>query len=220
MVETAPFKHKGIARPGERIVYPAINVSVRVTRHANFYLYNIVFPMGLFSLMGILAPFAIPLEDGGTRIGITLTLVLTAAAYKFAISQMVPTVSYLTLIDVYVLEQAGLIALVTVQNCVVGSVSGPLARVFPFYITDEFDLFTLIAIFLLWIFLQLKMTYLWRKFELERDAHKGDPHLFLHGQHGAPPAWRPRVFACAQATSSNQTTDLRRAQNALRCTNV
>eukprot|EP00966_Prymnesium_polylepis_P248373 5742394-Prymnesium_polylepis.1 len=59
-------------------------------------------PMASFVLLSF-TQYPIDYDDSGTRLSITLTLVLTAAAYKFAVSSMVPTISYLTLLDKYVL---------------------------------------------------------------------------------------------------------------------
>jgi len=136
-LEVFTFEHKGLVPPGGGApnMYPAVNIAVRVARHTTYYLFNIVVAMGLFSLMAILAPLAMPYHAGSDRLGIALTLVLTAAAYKLAISTMVPTVSYLTLLDKYILEQGAIISLVTLENILMASSSenGPLKQVFSGY---------------------------------------------------------------------------------------
>ena len=96
------FEHTGI---GGSIVYPAVRIACRVSRLSSYYILNIVVPMGLFSFLSILAALAMPIDKSPERIGLALTLVLTAAAYKFAIASMVPTVSYTTLADKYILSQ-------------------------------------------------------------------------------------------------------------------
>lgn len=136
-LEVFTYHRKGLVPPGGGApnLYPAANIAVRVSRHTSYYLLNIVVAMGIFSLMAILAPLAVPYHAGADRLGIALTLVLTAAAYKLAISGMVPTVSYLTLLDKYILEQAGIISLVTLENVLMASSSEatPLKQVFSNY---------------------------------------------------------------------------------------
>ena len=50
-------------------------------------------------------------EDMAVRLTVSLTLTLTAAAYKVAIESMTPNIGYLTLLDKYVLGCALFIAL-------------------------------------------------------------------------------------------------------------
>ena len=166
------FDHRGIvATHGDTVnTYPAVAVSVRVFREPDFYFYNIALWMGLFSLLAIGTGVAVQHTEVADRIAVSLTLVLTAAAYKFVILSMVPRVSYLTLIDLYVNEQAIILALVTVENSVIGYISGPRQLVYPGNMTTEADegetqgynenegnkFWALLVIFILWILSQLK----------------------------------------------------------------
>ena len=167
------FDHRGIvATHDDKIVntYPAVAVSVRVFREPDFYFYNIALWMGLFSLLAIGTGVAVQHTEAGDRIAVSLTLVLTAAAYKFVILSMVPRVSYLTLIDQYVNEQGIILALVTVENSMIGYISGPRQLVYPGNMTTEADegetqgynenegnkFWALLVIFILWILSQLK----------------------------------------------------------------
>jgi hypothetical protein len=170
-LEVKCWEHKGIGVAGGSNFYPAVNVSARVFRHSAYYVYNVVVPMAMFSLLAVLVPLAIPRQDTGNRLGVALTLVLTAAAYKFSIASMVPTVSYLTLIDHYVLEQAGIIALVTIQNCVIGFEMGPIGELSSnFSISAEADLTTLMIILALWVLSQAKTVITWTRKVRERST--------------------------------------------------
>ena len=60
----------------------------------------------VFSLMAALA-FMVPRDDVGTRLSVSLTLVVTAATYKFAIGQQLPEIAYLTLLDRYIITTSG-----------------------------------------------------------------------------------------------------------------
>jgi hypothetical protein len=81
--------------------FPAVQLTVKVRRISGFYMVNVVAPMFCFVLLSLLQ-WVVPRTDAVSRLGISLTLVLTAAAYKLAVSTMVPAISYLTLLDKYV----------------------------------------------------------------------------------------------------------------------
>jgi hypothetical protein len=69
-----------------------------------------VLPLGVIAMMANM-PFLVPLTDMAVRLTVSLTLTLTAAAYKVAIESMTPNIGYLTLLDKYVLGCALFIAL-------------------------------------------------------------------------------------------------------------
>ena len=166
------FDHRGIVATHDDTVntYPAVAVSVRVFREPDFYFYNIAVWMGLFSLLAIGTGAAVQHTEAADRIAVSLTLVLTAAAYKFVILSMVPRVSYLTLIDQYVNEQGIILALVTVENSMIGYISGPRQLLYPGNTTAEadegetqgynenegFKFWALLVIFILWILSQIR----------------------------------------------------------------
>jgi len=149
-----------------RAIYPAISIACRLHRRPSFYLYNVVVPLGLFSLLSILGAASIPYNATADRLSVSLALVLTAAAYKSSIASMVPTISYLTLVDKYVLSQGLLIMLVALQNCLMGMVSGggSLAILFP-----ENDLtvpalangIAILVLFGMWCVCQLWFFFTW-----------------------------------------------------------
>jgi hypothetical protein len=58
---------------------------------------------------------------------VNLTLVLTAVAFKFVVSQNLPNISYLTLLDKYVLTSFVMLFIVVVENAVVAKLSVDLA---------------------------------------------------------------------------------------------
>ena len=45
---------------------------------------------------------AVPPDEPGDRLGVTVTLLLTSVAFKYAVAQGLPTISYLTLLVIYV----------------------------------------------------------------------------------------------------------------------
>ncbi|XP_019633822.1 PREDICTED: neuronal acetylcholine receptor subunit alpha-9-I-like [Branchiostoma belcheri] len=97
--------------------YPVYNITAHVQRKSSFYLWNTV--LILFIIIALsFTVFSIPLEDHKDRLGITFTLLLTTVAFKLVVSQYLPTVSYLTLLDKYVLGCVIFQCVVAVQNTV------------------------------------------------------------------------------------------------------
>ena len=77
--------------------------------------------MGLFALLSI-GTFSLPqTEFAADRLGIPVSLLLTSTAYSLTVSEQIPKVGYLTVLEAYVLLSAlfiGLICLgVILLNC-------------------------------------------------------------------------------------------------------
>eukprot|EP00435_Cladocopium_sp_Y103_P035060 s2091_g9.t1 len=53
----------------------------------------------------------------GGRLGATLTFLLTAVAYKYLVAEMVPRISYNTMLDWYVLVCWAFLLLMVLENC-------------------------------------------------------------------------------------------------------
>ena len=90
--------------------FPRLNISVMVKRRPGYTLWSVALPVGVIAMMANIQ-FLVPLTDITTRLTVSLTLTLTAAAYKLAIESMTPNIGYLTLLDKYVLGCALFIAL-------------------------------------------------------------------------------------------------------------
>lgn len=101
-------------------VYPAFAMRVRVCRKWMYHFFNIAVPIQAFSILALALPICLPQEESANRLSVTLALVITAAAYKFATSSMCPPVAYLTLLDAYILSVSGVLLLCAVQNAVLG----------------------------------------------------------------------------------------------------
>ena len=99
--------------------YPTITISARVYRKPEFVLINVALPMAVFVIMGALQ-FAVPVENQEVRLGVTLTLILTAASYKSTISDLTPDIAYLTFADKYILMMNLMIFLLVVEGALAG----------------------------------------------------------------------------------------------------
>ena len=81
--------------------YPSLEVTLHVHRKSGYYLINVVIPTSLLALTSMLQ-WRVPAEDVTDRLQQNYALLLTAVAYKLVTAQMLPTVSYLTLLDKFV----------------------------------------------------------------------------------------------------------------------
>lgn len=79
-------------------MFPAMNISIKIIRKPEYYVFNVTVPMIIFNCLAFLQ-FTISPEFVPERLSISLTLVLTVAAYKFAVASLVPALSYMTMLD-------------------------------------------------------------------------------------------------------------------------
>ncbi len=103
-------------------VYPRFNFRTRLARKSGYYASNVAIPIGIISALSIIS-MSIN-EDGSRletadRLGITLTLLLTAVAYKFVVASSLPTLSYQTLLDKYVWCCFAFMIIISIENAIV-----------------------------------------------------------------------------------------------------
>jgi len=106
-------------------MFPSIKLSVYLQRRPKFYIINISFPMMVFAALTFLQ-YEIEPSKVGVRLGNTLTLVLTAAAFKFGIVGLVPSLCYLTLMDHYIFAMWGFIIFASVAGAIIPRLSPPV----------------------------------------------------------------------------------------------
>ena len=92
-----------IYQPTNERSYPVVCTEACLRRKPAFYLLNICVPMAIFGIISF-GQYALEIETYvADRLNFSLVTVLTAAAYKLATGQLVPHVSYVTALDIYVL---------------------------------------------------------------------------------------------------------------------
>jgi len=106
-----------IAPPDD--VYPTVRISTRVYRDPTYIVINMCVPMILFMLTQMLQ-FFMPTGDQEGRLAVTLTVLLTANAYKTVTLHMTPNISYLTLVDKYVQWMSSIMILNVAEGAAVG----------------------------------------------------------------------------------------------------
>ena len=102
--------------------YPHYTIRMSVKRKFKFYIYNLLPIMFLITALTF-SSFAVEAESYISRIHISLTLLLTSVAFKYNVQQYVPRVSYLTLIDKYIMWSMIFQSLVALRNIISGFLS-------------------------------------------------------------------------------------------------
>lgn len=116
-------------RNEDGVQYATLDIKICLWRSCNFYIYNFVVPIFLMVLLSFVS-FATECSDFADRMQIDLTLVLTLAAFKYATAQYIPTMSYLTYLDKYIIASFLYITLVTGQSVLCYSLAEEIQSVF------------------------------------------------------------------------------------------
>jgi hypothetical protein len=82
--------------------FPMLRAGVYMRRQCDAYCWNIIVPMFVMTSMSYVVS-ELPCDDLESRLSNDLALLLAAVAYKFVAAQGLPTLSYLTLLDKYVM---------------------------------------------------------------------------------------------------------------------
>lgn len=77
------------------------SIKIKLRRKSEGWLKNVILLLWLICSCAF-AAFSLAPEDLGDRFGIVLTLLLTATAFKFVVSDSLPKVTYMTVLDKYV----------------------------------------------------------------------------------------------------------------------
>jgi hypothetical protein len=94
-----------------------LNISLRVQRKASYYLINVALVMLLICSFSFCA-WSVHPADVASRHGVDFNLILTAVAFKLVLTSMLPPVSYVTLLDMYVMSCFLFLSLATVCHSV------------------------------------------------------------------------------------------------------
>ena len=102
-------------RDEDGVAYSTIRLIVNIERRYWFFFWNIVFPV--FILVNLsFSSFLLGESALIDRLTVTLTLILTMFALKFAVSQYLPPTNYLTYLDRYVVISYVMLSIVAAQN--------------------------------------------------------------------------------------------------------
>lgn len=97
-------------------------MTIGFERQPWYYLSNIVLVLFLITLMAAYT-FSIDVTDAASRLELNFTLVLTSVAFKYTVSSYLPRITYLTLMDKYVLATFVFLGVVGFENASVAVLS-------------------------------------------------------------------------------------------------
>ena len=104
-----------------------LSIRLRVERDPGFYFGSIILPNFLIVAAAFAAfPVSIDEEDLGfiaDRLSISVTLMLTAVAFRYVITEQLPKVTYLTVMDYYLLLGFIMLTLLIFENAFIGITS-------------------------------------------------------------------------------------------------
>lgn len=106
--------------PGGQGVTSAMVLTVNVQRQSWFMVRLIVMPLGLIVVLSW-SVFWMDRSSVGDRINVSFVGILTAAAYQIVVSDIMPRVSYMTLLDVFLSISFWIMCASVVINLIVGA---------------------------------------------------------------------------------------------------
>eukprot|EP00455_Lapot_gusevi_P034578 TRINITY_DN3817_c0_g2_i2.p1 TRINITY_DN3817_c0_g2~~TRINITY_DN3817_c0_g2_i2.p1 ORF type:complete len:366 (+),score=59.01 TRINITY_DN3817_c0_g2_i2:78-1175(+) len=106
----------------KRATYSEFHFRLRAIRNSGYYVWNVAAVVFLIVTLSLIS-FTIPPSEISDRLSITLTLMLTAVAFKLVVAESLPKMSGLTLLDKYVFAAFMFVYLVAIQNGLVGLAS-------------------------------------------------------------------------------------------------
>ncbi|XP_022088447.1 glycine receptor subunit beta-like isoform X2 [Acanthaster planci] len=112
---------------GSHRVYPKYHLTMYAKRKALYYFWNLALVLMLIVCLSF-ASFAVSADQPEDRLSVTLTLLLTAVAFKYVAAQALPPISYLTLLDKYVIFCLVFQCTAVCQNAVASAFATPDSR--------------------------------------------------------------------------------------------
>ncbi len=121
-------------------VYSELMVKLQARRLYASYIWNVGLVVGMIVSLCFLT-FCIDVTDISSRLSTTLTLLLTAVAFKFVVGESLPKIAYLTLMDKYMLVAFTFLYSIAIENGVV--------TLFP--VTDEQNLPQIVDLYFMYV---------------------------------------------------------------------
>ncbi|CAF2981366.1 unnamed protein product [Rotaria sp. Silwood2] len=99
-------------------VHPVLICTCHVGRKCGYYIWNAYFLIFLITSAS-LCTFAIPPSNAHGRLQITCTLLLTSVTFRWVVNKSLPTISYLTALDIYAIASIVALCIINVFHGVV-----------------------------------------------------------------------------------------------------
>ncbi len=97
----AEFEARPVKLRQQGMTMAGFSASLPAQRYANYYIFKVIAPLLVIVAMSW-AAFWIDPKQSATQIGMAATSLLTLIAYRFLLGNLVPKVSYLTRLDVFI----------------------------------------------------------------------------------------------------------------------
>ncbi len=110
-----------IERPRDPVPYSRLTYNITIDRKTGFYLWKIFLPLIVIVAISWVV-FWMNREMLGRRAGVSVTAILTVIAYQFVVSEAIPRVSYLTVLDKVLLLSTLMIAATLLESLIVEAV--------------------------------------------------------------------------------------------------
>ncbi|XP_056005391.1 gamma-aminobutyric acid receptor subunit rho-2-like [Ostrea edulis] len=146
---TETYRDETTVEYARSTVHPILHVQCRVARRIGYFVWNIIFIVFLIIALTF-ASYSIEV-DSSDRLAVNITLFLTAVAFKLVVKQSLPTISYLTYLDLYVLAALIFLALNATQNAAVKY----LASIYPVSEVTLYDRYSIIGLFIIFLFFHI-----------------------------------------------------------------
>jgi len=118
LLEVDMATHTAEDKPGKSVT--TMFVACKVSRKSFGVCMRTMFVMFLV-ILASLCPFALdPVSSLQDRLGLIFTMMLTAAAYATVVADSLPSLGYLTFLDMYILMSFAFFVVEAVQACIVG----------------------------------------------------------------------------------------------------
>jgi uncharacterized membrane protein len=129
-------------------------IEIQVSRRSGYYVWKVI---AIAAMIVVLSWVVFLLDAGnlGSRFGVSITLILATVAFRYVVSEITPRVSYLTLLDWFLLGCFVLIFLSALETVTVHLVQrrgtgAAMARRIDRWSLAAFPLLFLLFNFLLW----------------------------------------------------------------------
>jgi hypothetical protein len=161
--------------------YSRAYIALMAKRKPNYYMWNIYIMLLILGSLSFTV-FSVHAEETGDRLGIMLTLVLALVAFKLVLAQSLPSISYLTMLDVYTLGSMILMFFISIFNAILPSLAMELDDLF---FADRVIFLLSMALWVIlnvWFLAKTLMLSINREKKVKKINHSFDLHRKSSGQ--------------------------------------
>ncbi|CAF0867600.1 unnamed protein product [Didymodactylos carnosus] len=107
---------------GDRIKHGVVVCTCHVARKCGYFFWNLYFLVFLITSASF-CTFAIPITNTHGRVQVACTLLLTSVTFRWTVNKSLPTISYLTAVDIYAIGSIFALCLLNIYHGVIGYIN-------------------------------------------------------------------------------------------------